>query len=309
MKWVITIVPVFVFILSACKTSTEPETKVEATAKDTLIFKYDSLASFPYSQSIMVTGYADRIFIYGAYGKYSVYYTENKTLVNFSTVNDTMSWRWDGAFVTVDSTMYIFANGNGTGADYRKVLTFNPITYQIASSAAVNPFTRHLYPACAAVGNNILILYPLHDSLYVFSTGTMTGQFVSQNKLKHQFNGKEYSSGVYGDGFYIYDKTVKQLFKINTMTYVWEEIVIPDSIKSKIDPYAFGGVIGNTLCLFNQRNSSGATVAYNMATQKWLVSPSNTIVDIGEPYFYTSNNALYMAEVFSQKLWKISLVN
>lgn len=309
MKTNVFILFLLLFFISACKTSTEPEPKVEVATKDTLILRYDSLATFPYSQTIMLSGYLDKLFIYGWRGVYSVYYTENKTLVNFSTVNDTITWRWDGAFVTVDDMMYIFAIANGTRPDYQKVLTFNPITYEIKASSATNPFNLHMYPTAAVVGKKILLLYPTSDSLYVFNTTTMTGQFVSKNQLKVQFNDKIYSSGVYGDDFYVYGKNVKRLFKINTSTYQWEEITIPDSIKVKIDQYALGGVVGNKLCLFNQRNSSENIVAFNFSTQKWLLGPHNSSIDINEPYFYSTKSELYMAEVYSRKLWKISIAN
>jgi hypothetical protein len=309
MKNNIFILLALLFLLSACKTSTEPETNVDLPTKDTLVFKFDSLATFPYSQSLMLSGYLDKIFIYGSHGKYSVYYTENKTIVIFSTVNDTITWRWDGAFATVNKLMFIFAIAIDSRSDYQKVLTFNPVTYEIKASSVINPFNLHMYPASTVIDNKILILYPTSDSLYVFNTLTMTEQFVSKNLLKIQFNGKVYSSGVYGDGFYVYGNTVKQLFRINTTTYTWEEIIIPDSIKTKIDQYALGGIIGNKLCLFNQRNNSKMIIAYNVETQKWLIGPQNNLVDLGEPYFYSTKTGLYVAEVFSKKLWKISLIN
>lgn len=309
MKYVTVFLVVILLLLNSCKTSTEPETKVETPIKDTLIVRYDSLATFPYSQTLMIAGYSDRIYIYGSYGKYSVYYIENKTIVHFSTVNDTISWRWDGAFVTVEDMMYIIAIAIGNRSDYQKVLTFNPKTYEIKPTSTTNPFTIHMYPAAAATSDKIMILFPTSDSLYVFNTISMTGQFVSKNQLKNQFNEKIYSSGIYEGSFYIYSKTVKQLFKINTQTYNWDEIIIPDSIKSIIDQYALGGIVGNKLCLFNKRNNSKPIVAYNMATRKWLVGVSNSTMDISEPYFYSLNNELYIAEVFSKKLWKVSLTN
>lgn len=306
MKYIRFIVALFAFVLMSCKSSTEPDQKGVTAEKDTLIFKYDSLTTYPYSQSIMVSGYLANIFIYGAAGKFSVYNTVTKTTSHLTTVNDTITWRWDGAFVAVDTMMYIFALPIDR-QEYYKVLVLNPRTYEIRPTSATLAFTQHTYPTSAVIGKNILLLYPTHDSLFVFDTSTLTGQFVSQNKLRIQYNSKIYSSCVYENDFYVYSMRVKQLHKINTQTFTWQEIIIPDSIKSQIDPYALGGMIENKLCLFNQRNGSGVIVAYDLVNHEWLIGPKNTRVAIAEPSFYSTNASLYVGDVFSKSLWQISL--
>jgi hypothetical protein len=308
MKAAVFVLIITLLALTSCKNSTEPEVQPVTAAKDTLILKYDSLGAFPYSQTLMTAGYGDNIYIYGAQGKLSVYNTVTKTMTQSSTATDTMTWRWDGAFVNVDTMMYIFAISNGKTA-YDKVLTFNPRTNEIKATSVPLLFNINLYPAAAVSGKKILLLYPNKDSLYAFDTQSMTGQFVSQNKMKEAFNSKVYSSGVYQNGFYVYSIGKKQMYRIDMSTYAWQEIVIPDSIKSNINQYAFGGVISNKFVLINNTSSgTGITVAYNLSTKQWLLGKKNTVLPVSEASMITHGGAIYSADVFAKSLWKVSLL-
>ncbi len=309
MRTAVLILVITSLALTSCKNSTEPEVQPVTASKDTLILKYDSLAAFPYSQTLMTAGYGDNIYIYGAQGKLSVYNTVTKTMTHSTTVTDTMTWRSDGAFVNVDTMMYIFAIA--TKPQYEKVLTFNPRTNEIKATSAPLLFKLNIYPAAAVSGKKILLLYPNKDSLYSFDTQSMTGQFVSQNKLKEAYNSKVYSSGVYQNGFYVYSIGKKQMYRIDMSTYAWQEVVIPDSIKSNINQYAFGGIISDKFILINSISSTagpGVTVAYNLASKQWLLGKKNTVLPVSEASMITHGGAIYSAEVFAKSLWKVSLL-
>ncbi|MFA6541294.1 MAG: hypothetical protein WCT99_06795 [Bacteroidota bacterium] len=287
----------------SCKNSTEPDEKTLTPVKDTLAFTYDSVATFTTSQSIMLCGNSQNIFIYGAYGNLSIYNIASRTVTDHSTLSDTLSWRWDGAFVSVDTSMYIFALPAPNRPAYSKVLLFNQQTYRVTATAAPFPFSLGLDPAYGVFGKKIALLYSSYDSLYVFDTSTMTGGFVAQNKLKYP--GNAYSSCVYQNGLYIFVDYYMKFYRVDLQNYSWQEIVIPDSIQSNIDTYAQGGMLGNKFCLFNNPDRPGTTVAFDLTTQKWQVGAPNKKMKLG--VWYSNNTSLYVSTEDYTTLWKVSL--
>lgn len=308
-----------IFILSCSETEFQfPVIPNEQTQPEVIRLQYDFRNITPvYNQTLMMTEYGGKLFIYGWHGRIMIVRPETRGTGAWNYIeenNDTITWRWDGTMVTVNNEIYIFANplvnvSSQQFPKYYNVLKLNPINNKVTPLPELLPFKfQDAYPVGTSYGDKAIILFRGLDSLYVFDTKTEKGKFVSENKLKdtrEDAYDKIYSAGKYENYFYVYSSHHRKLFRIDLGNYEWREIEIPSLIKGKLVGTC-GGMFNGVLCLFGQKNIG--PICYDAKTNEWYFSePEFDFNLFNETIFCEYNKELYFVDVFTRLIWKVGL--
>jgi hypothetical protein len=97
---------------------------------------------------------------------------------------------------------------------------------------------------------------------------------------------------------------------MNFLTNAWEELSIPSILQNKV---VFGGAAREKLIIFSDTTTA---YTYSFKTKEWAIDKSidplfyklsNGQIGATEWSFFSSDSCLYGSEVYSQKLWKISV--
>ncbi|MCL6098595.1 MAG: hypothetical protein M1391_08470 [Bacteroidetes bacterium] len=320
MKAIVSLAIIVLLFVSACEPGDRISSPDKLSGLKKVTFKYDYLNSIPqYYQSLMMTGNETELYIYGAYGGFFVYdLSRNDWRSTFSSYSDTVSWRWDGAIGYLGGKVYVIATpSHNVNIDsfpkYYNIIEADPITGSITALPELLPFrTWDSYPAYGSFNNKIAVIFPRLDSVYVFDSISKKGKFVAQNILKVSSNGywHFYSYGMNNEYLYVYKTTTKEFYRFSLQSYNWEKIEINSQILSAMPTYTRGGMFRGLFCLWG--SGLNVTLVFNTLTGKWVeasIDIPNYDFIMNESSFFATSNALYVVEVFSRNLWRITLVD
>ena len=321
MKTMLSLSIIVLLIVSACEQGDKISSPDKLSGLGQVSFKYDYLNTTPqYYQSLMMTGNETELYVYGAYSGFFVYsLSANGWSKTFFFPNDTVGWRWDGAIGYLSGKVYVIAtpthNVNyDSFPKYYNVLELDPETGARTVLQELLPFRRwSYYPAYGSYDEKIAVIFQNLDSVYVFDSRNKKGKFVAQNILKISDDNTLnhfYSYGMNNEYLYVYKSTTKEFYRFSLQSYNWEKIEINSQILSAIPTYTRGGMFRGLFCLWG----SGLNVAlvFNTLTGKWVeasIDIPNYDFIMNESSFFATSNALYVVEVFSRNLWKITLVD
>lgn len=320
MKAIISVAIVSLLIMVACEQGDKISSPDKLSGLEKVTFKYDYLNTTPqYYQSLMMTGSETELYVYGAYSGFFVYsLSANGWSKTFSFPKDTVGWRWDGAIGYLNGKVYVVATpSHNVNYDsfpkYYNIIEADPLTGSIAALPELLPFrTWDSYPAYGSFNNKIAVIFPRLDSVYVFDSISKKGKFVAQNILKVSSSNywHYYSFGMSNQYLYVFKTTTKEFYRFGLQSYKWEKIEIDPQILSVTPAYVRGGMFRDLFCLWG--SGMDIAIVFNTLTGKWLKANKDIPNDnflLGESSFFATRNALYVVEVFSRNLWRITLVD
>ena len=319
MKTMISFAIIVLLITSTCEQADKISNPDKLSGLDKVTFKYDYLGATPqYYQSLMMTGNETELYVYGAYSGFFVFsLSANSWTKTFSFPNDTVGWRWDGAVGYLNGKVYVIAtpthNVNyDSFPKYYNILEVDPNTGSLTALPELLPFRRwSYYPAYGVYGEKMAVVFQNMDSVYVFDAATKKGTFVAQNILKMSAgndNNQCYSYGMQDENLYVFKWSTKEFYKFSMKTYRWNKIEIDHQILSMMPSYLRGGMFNGLFSLWG--SGMNFVLVYNTASGKWIEAnkdlPNDSFL-LNENSFFATSEALYVVEVFSRNLWRITL--
>jgi hypothetical protein len=305
-----------IILIVSCKQVTD----VSDSASDNLVlekqyrFKYEFICKPPtYQQSMMLTCFDNKVFVYGCYGL-MIYDTTAKSWQKTNFPIDTMNGRWDGALARHNNDLFVFGAPGFMRPKFFNVMKMDLISLQNAMLEAPLPFQKYEpYPAYAQTENTIMIIYPRVDSIYLFDFTTEKGKCVAKNELKVGTNTPydivPYAFGKHGNYLYVYKKDSFQLKRINLSTYQWETIEIPRNVlRYKLENMvgASGAVFDGFLLLF--KGNPIDAICYEIETNTW----GNVNYDGSSvPFFesrHTNEKEFFYLDHYNDEVWRATRV-
>lgn len=317
--YIICALAVIACLFLSCKHSTDPNSE-GGLLSTSFALRYDSLFRTGYQQSMMLTGYSDKLLVLGCWFA-RLYDTTAKSWQDISFPRDTVYNRWDGALAKFGNYLYVFGSPEFNVAKFRKVVKYDLNTLSCEMLPESLPTQRYEpYPAYADTGNKILIVYPRLDSVYLFDSNTEKGKFAAANEMKD--NADEsldipyYAFGKYNNYLYLYCKTTCRLKRINLTTFVWEEINIPQEVKNVLSAYTTsnGAVFDGLLLLFKgttgTTTNSNRAICYDIASDKWGYSNYGARPNAFFETRFTTDVSFYFIDIGGgyTSAWKITRV-
>ena len=275
-------------------------------------FEYYYLGKAPiHTQTSMLTGYQNRLYRIGSQFPIQILdlITTDWKLIP---VNDSSLWRWDGAAVTIEDSIFIIAT-RSSFSQFRDILKFDLKTNSFERTFVDLP-REFVYPAYCIRENKIFFFSQATDSVYEFNTENRNLNKIAANPFYNASTRMmNLSSGRYLNYFYIfggYHRLPKNIFyRLNLNTYQWESLAVPSIIREKL---LLGSVFGSQLFLLCD---SVSTFEYSFIDEKWYLDTSKVLVFprylTGELFqtewsFFSQDSCLYGTEVSSDKVWKIT---
>ena len=215
---------IFVFIVSSCKDYVETYPVIEKTVS----FKYEKVCTLPtHNQSMMLTCFSDKIFIYGCYGL-MIYDTTAHSWQRTTFPIDTISGRWDGALSKSGNSLYVFGIPEFSIPKYYNVVKLDipSLTLEMLPEP-LQMKKQDTYPAYTDFNNKAIMLFPHQDSVYVFDMQTQKGRFTAKNIFKTDSHTVSYEVpfifGKEGNYLYVYEKATRDFRRLNLYTFDWEK--------------------------------------------------------------------------------------
>jgi len=294
-----------VFFVS-CGHSNEPDNQTQLTKQFEL--KYQDICTAPArSQSMMLTVFDNKIFIYGCYGL-MIYDTTAHTWQRTTFPIDTIGGRWDGALAKYGNNLYVFGAPGFTRPNYYKAvkMDLNTLKYQLLPEQL--PITKYdCYPAYAQKDNKLLIIYPHADSVYLFDLLTEKGKFVAKNIMKdEQTYDVIYDFGKYEDYLYIYNEISREFKRISLNSYLWESITIPLEAQQFVASFGYSGAVFDGILMLYTPNYS-TCICYDIQNNKWGYGNYNAPNSYFFETRFTTDTEFYFLSLSDTHVWKVTL--
>ena len=307
------IIIIDIVILTNCSDSTtEPNKNILPDGiSGYTSFNYALISTAPiHTQSTMLSGYHNKLYRFGSRAPVQVLDLMNSSWAEIS-IPDSTYWRWDGAAVTIQDSIYIVATS--TASNSFDILKLNGMTNLFEHTFVDLPYYFH-YPAYCINQNKIIFFSIKCDSVFEFNTSSNEFMKIEVNPFRNSedFN-LTLSSGKYLNYFYVfggYATLPKNLFyRFNLSNNEWEQLSIPPILEKKqLQGSSFGDQF-LFLC------DSISTYEYNFTDSKWYIDTSMVPVFYrnlagelwqGEWSFYSEDSCLYGTMNLNEKVWKLS---
>lgn len=274
-------------------------------------FRYQYLGTAPiHTQTSMLTGYQNSLYRIGSRWPIQVLDLANNSWSEIQ-LPDSTFWRWDGAAVTIEDSIFIIATS--VESNSYDILSLDLSTLNLLHTNVYIPTYFH-YPAYCTFEGQIVFFSLKTDSVFEFNADNRELIKVIENPF---FNSTDLnltlSSGKNLNYFYIfggYSSLPMNLFySLNLLNYQWEKLYIPPVLEHK---QLFGASFGNQFVLFED---SVSTYEYSFLDSKWYMDTSSVPIyssDLngqlikGEWSFFSEDSCLYGTEILSDKVWKIT---
>lgn len=308
---IFTLILSLLYFSSCSESSVEPNKNVlpEGISGNTS-FQYSLVGTVPiHDQSIMLSGYQNKLYRIGSRSPIQVLDLLNSS---WSEINlpDSSFWRWDGAAITIEDSIFIVATS--VASNSFDILKLDLITNSLEHTLIVLPSYFH-YPAYCQDQDKIIFFSLMADSIFEYNTANRILRMVADNPFRNveDFN-QTLSSGKYLNYFYVfggYSSLTKNLFyRIALDNYQWESLPIPPILEKK---RLIGSSFGSQFLLFCD---SVSTYEYSFPENKWYLDTSkvpayyrNLAGELwqGEWSFFNADSCLYGTINLGEKVWKI----
>jgi hypothetical protein len=273
---------------------------------------YTFLGKTPfYKQSNILCKFEEELLIFGTYKPIHIYNLISGTW----TTRDVPSkeyGRWDGAAFKHGESIYYF--GSSIPGVVNDIVKYNPSKDNYERTNLVLP-KYYSYPAYGIQNDKFIFLSSMFDTIYVFNPVLKQLKKITPNPFYVTNQTVIFCAGVYQNYFYVFGNTGSSsrgnsFLRMNLINNEWEEISIPSALQLS---YVFGGACGDKMIIFQDTT---AAYTYSFSTKEWAIDKSNVPVFhrllngqliSGEWSIYPADSCLYGSEVYSQKLWKISV--
>lgn len=273
---------------------------------------YTYLGKSPsYKQSNILCKFDDELFILGT-AQPILIYNLNDGIWKSESVPSNEYGRWDGAAIKHGEYIYYF--GASITGVINDIVKYNPVTKIYEHTNLILP--KYItYPAAGNYKDQFFFLNSLYDTIYAFSPTLNKINKITPNPFYLIDRSNIFCAGVYQDYFYVFANSFNiprsnYFLRMNFLTNAWEELSIPSILQNKV---VFGGAAGEKLIMFSDTT---AAYTYSFKTKEWAIDKSivplfyklsNGQIGATEWSFFSTDSCLYGSEVYSQKLWKISV--
>ena len=309
-------IPTFVFcilVLSRCSESTtEPNNSVLPDGISGLTsIKYTLLSNAPiHTQTTMISKYQNRLFRFGSRAPIQILDLVNGVWTEIVIIDSTL-WRWDGAAVNVEDSIFVVAIS--VASNSYDILRLN-LMNTVLEHTNVNLPTYFHYPAYCVKQDKIMFFSIQCDSVFEYNTTNSNLIKIAENPF---FSSEDInltlSSGKHLNYFYVfggYSTLPKNIFyRLNLSDNHWEQLPLPTILEKKQlqgasfeDHFIF-------LC------DSVSTYEYRFSENKWYLDTTRVPIYVrdltgklmqGEWSFATEDSCLYGTENLADKVWRIS---
>jgi len=277
----------------------------------TTSFKYVYLETAPiHTQTSMLTGYQNGFYRIGSRWPIQVLDLVNNSWSEIQ-LPDSTFWRWDGAAVTIDDSIFIIATSSASNSYDILKLDLSTITLQHTN---INLPSDFHYPAYCTFGDRIVFFSLKTDSIFEFNSEKSELKKVAENPfINIEDINQTLSSGKYLNYFYVFggfSSLPKNLFyRLNLDNHLWEQLAMPAILENK---QLIGASFGSNFLLFCD---SLSTYEYSFIDNRWYLDTSKVPIYVrdltgqlmqGEWSFSSEDSCLYGSENLSDKVWKIS---
>ena len=302
-----------ILFLSRCSESTiEPNKNIlpEGISGFTS-FQYSLIGTAPiHTQTTMLSCFQNKLFRFGSRAPVQIL-----ELLNFSWseigIPDSSYWRWDGAAVTIEDSIFVIATS--TASNSYDILKLNLITNSFEHTLVNLPDYFH-YPAYCVNQEKIIFFSLKCDSVFEYNSSNSKLLKIAENPFQNSEDiNLTLSSGKQLNYFYVfggYATLPKNLFyRFNLNDNHWEQLPIPPLLEKK---QLQGSSFGDYFLFFSD---SVSTYEYNFADSKWYLDTSKVPVYYrnltgelwqGEWSFSATDTCLYGTVNLGDKVWRIS---
>lgn len=272
-------------------------------------FNYEYLSTAPlHTQTSMLTGYQNKLYRIGSSVPIQILDLTSNSWSNIP-LPDSSFWRWDGAAVTMRDSIYIIATSY-TSNDILKLL---PLTNLLIHTNVGLPSSFH-YPAYCTHNNKVVFFSLITEKVFEYNPETNKLSTVAPNPFFNYSNiNLTLSSGKYQNYLYVfggyYDLPENLFYRLNLENYIWEKLDLPASLtKTNIN----GAVFQNQFILIADTMT---TYEYSFLNNEWYLDTARVPIytrlldgslDRGEMSFFADDSSLYITDIVSDKIWKIT---
>ncbi len=272
-------------------------------------FNYTYLSTAPlHTQTSMLTGYQNKLYRIGSSVPIQILDFTSNSWSNIS-LPDSSFGRWDGAAVTIKDSIYIIAT-SGKSNDILKLL---PLTNSLQHTNVELPSSFH-YPAYCTHNNKVVFFSLTTENVFEFDPETnnlntiVSNPFFNSSNINLTLSSGKYQNFLYVFGGY-YDLPENLFYRLNLENYLWEKLNLPASLtKTNIN----GAVFRNQFILIADTMT---TYEYSFLNNEWYLDTARVPIytrlldgslDRGEMSFFAEDSCLYVTDVVSDKIWKIT---
>jgi len=224
-------------IISNCSDSTiEPTEKILPDGISGFTkFNYSLISTAPiHTQTSMLSGYQNSLYRFGSRAPVQILNLLNNSWSEIA-LPDSTYWRWDGAAVTIQDSIFVIATS--TASNSYDILKLNVNTNQFGHTFVDLPYYFH-YPAYCVNQDKIIFFSLKCDSVFEYNSTISKISKIAENPyLNSEDVNLTLSSGKYLNYFYVfggYTTLLKNLFyRFNLNDNQWEQLSIPPILEKK----------------------------------------------------------------------------
>lgn len=299
-------------ILFSCNDSNivdlqENELSYGITGYTKFYYEYVSIAPY-HTQTSMLAGYQNKLYRIGSRAPVQVLDLVSLSW-SFIPLPDSTFWRWDGAAVTIRDEIYIVATNN----ELTDILKFSPTTNSFQHTNVKLPSYFH-YPAYCTFNNRIIFFSLRTEKVFEYNPGDNNLITISTNPFYNTSDvNLTLSSAIYKNYFYVFggfhDLPENKFYRMNSENYQWENLDYPPEIAKR---HVNGAGFNKSFILIAD---TVTTYEYSFLTNEWYIDTSKVPIytsfntgssDRGEMSFFAGDSCLYLTDILSDKIWKIT---